>query len=67
MKKLRPTPNLRPETSAPVRTGEHCPESGWWLPATSAEHEAASRFVGQGSLMPTFAGTPSAWIPSQEH
>ncbi|MFE5837626.1 hypothetical protein [Arthrobacter sp. NPDC056493] len=57
-----------------VRTGEHCPQTGWWYPLqsasvgagpaepTSAATGPAPRFVGQGSVMPAVGGSPSLWL-----
>jgi hypothetical protein len=48
-----------------VRTGEHCPESGWWFPAQRELGEApsAARYISEGSVMPANGGTPSLWLP----
>ena len=67
-------PGPAPAGIPPVRTGEHCPESGWWYPLQSDSQEPvtparfatlASRFIGQGSVMPAVGGAPSLWLPSQ--
>lgn len=66
MKKRRPTSAQYAQTeSLAVRTGEHCPETGWWHPMHSGKPEAAasSRFVGEGSVMPALAGAPAFWVP----
>ena len=54
-------------TSLPVRTGEHCPETGWWQPVKPQEAGLAfpSRFVGEGSVMPAVAGAPAFWMPTR--
>ncbi|MFC7847024.1 hypothetical protein ACFUTU_00955 [Arthrobacter sp. NPDC057388] len=51
---------------AAVRTGEHCPRTGWWYPlqAEPAATVQAPRFVGQGSVMPAVDGSPSEWLPA---
>jgi hypothetical protein len=53
--------------SLAVRTGEHCPESGWWYPVQPEKAGTAlpSRFVGQGSVMPAVAGAPAFWVPTR--
>lgn len=50
-----------------VRTGEHCPESGWWFPAQRELGEAPSpaRYISEGSVMPANSGTPSLWLPGR--
>ncbi|MDQ0680443.1 hypothetical protein QFZ30_003825 [Arthrobacter pascens] len=51
-----------------VRTGEHCPESGWWYPVQARRAGlpmATSRFVGQGSVLPAVGGSPSLWLPTR--
>lgn len=40
-------------------TGEHCPATGWWSPATSTDNTEV--FVAEGSIMPMNTGTPSTW------
>jgi len=47
-----------------VRTGEHCPESGWWQPLPAMDQdESVPRFIGEGSVMPASGGTPVLWLP----
>ncbi|TLM81108.1 hypothetical protein FDW83_17660 [Pseudarthrobacter sp. NamE2] len=41
-----------------LRTGEHCPVSGWW--AVASEPKAA-RFISEGSVMPAHNGIAVAW------
>ena len=41
-----------------LRTGEHCPVSGWW--AVESEPKAA-RFIGEGSVMPAHHGVAVSW------
>lgn len=50
-----------------VRTGEHCPQSGWWFPAQRDVSEAptAARYISEGSVMPANSGAPALWLPSQ--
>lgn len=68
MKKRRPTSAgyAQPETF-PVRTGEHCPETGWWRPVPTEKTNTAtpSRFVGEGSVMPSVSGAPAFWVPNR--
>jgi hypothetical protein len=42
-----------------LRTGDHCPVSGWW--ASEVEPEAP-RFISEGSVMPTHHGLPVQWV-----
>lgn len=61
MKKRNPYKSLRPkEGQIPqvVKTGEHCPVSGWWIPTslTGSKH-----FVAEGSVMPADKGEPVSW------
>lgn len=55
------------EGSLTIRTGEHCPESGWWFPlqpgATRAPSQA--RFIGEGNVMPAAGGVPIVWVPAE--
>ncbi len=64
MKKSRAASASPRQVNPIVRTGEHCPESGWWQPL-SAGRGASSKFFGQGSLMPAVEGAPSFWIRTQ--
>lgn len=41
-----------------VRTGEHCPVNGWWVPAS---RKAEAHFVAEGSIMPPHQGKSMAW------
>ena len=66
MKKRPPVVDRDSINSTAVRTGEHCPDTGWWLPVAAEETHAASRFIGRGSVMPAVAGTPTLWVPSGE-
>jgi hypothetical protein len=54
-------------SSLAVRTGEHCPETGWWDPVQPEKAGTAlpPRFVGQGSVMPAVAGAPAFWVPTR--
>jgi hypothetical protein len=55
-----------------ARTGEHCPDSGWWYPAPSGlaklltADTSGARFIGEGSVMPAVGGRPIFWIRAQE-
>ena len=51
------------KTARTVRTGEHCPQSGWWAPLGSVNDGADERFIGEGSLMPAVAAGPTLWVP----
>lgn len=62
MKKRSPFLASPARTTHTVRTGEHCPESGWWIPLDLSS-DGAARFVGKGGLMPAFSGAPVIWIP----
>lgn len=50
-----------------VRTGEHCPESGWWFPAQHelGEARSAARYISEGSVMPAKGGVPALWLPGR--
>jgi hypothetical protein len=66
MKRHAPTPiGFAEAKSVPVRTGEHCPETGWWQPVQPERAGTAvpSRFVGEGSVMPAVGGRPAFWVP----
>ena len=68
MEKRRPTSTGFSEAkSLPVRTGEHCPETGWWDPVQPEKAGTAlpSRFVGQGSVMHAVTGAPAFWVPTR--
>lgn len=52
-----------PRPISAVRTGDHCPTSGWWAPDRDAQ---ARQFVSEGSLMPTSNGTATSWMPVRE-
>lgn len=41
-----------------LRTGDHCPVSGWW--ASEVEPQAP-RFISEGSVMPTHHGVAVSW------
>lgn len=53
-----------------VRTGEHCPESGWWYAAqrdtaeTPSVATSAARFISEGSVMPAVGGRAALWLPT---
>lgn len=65
MKKRKPTYNDYTQAeSLAVRTGEHCPETGWWHAVQPDASSPTSRFVGRGNVMPA-AGGPSLWVPSR--
>jgi hypothetical protein len=66
MKRRRPSHQVPTGTEAvAARTGEHCPESGWWFPRGHhlAEAHSASVFVSEGSIMPPLDGSPTLWLP----
>jgi hypothetical protein len=44
-----------------VRTGEHCPSTGWWMVDAQAAADGAPRFFVRGSMMPSFGGAPASW------
>lgn len=68
MKKRRLTIRYAWPESLTVRTGEHCPETGWWHPLSSekAGTPAPPRFVGEGSVMPAVGGTAIIWVPKRD-
>lgn len=41
-----------------LRTGDHCPSSGWWFPEPAPE---TARFISEGSVMPTHQGLAVKW------
>jgi hypothetical protein len=71
MKRRHPDAPSSTEKAA-VRTGEHCPDSGWWHPvqpevATALVADASgARFIGEGSVMPAAGGKPTLWRRGQE-
>ncbi|MDQ0862841.1 hypothetical protein QF036_000422 [Arthrobacter globiformis] len=72
MKRRCPAPAATQSEAAAVRTGEHCPQTGWWYPLQAEPAAPASaaagltqRYVGQGSVMPAIGGSPSLWLPSR--
>lgn len=65
MKRRRPSNLVAAETDALVaRTGEHCSQSGWWLPAHRLNDPSSARFLSEGSIMPAFGGSPTLWLPA---
>lgn len=72
LKRRRPYPARSPLKEAAVRTGEHCPESGWWYPAQpglangSLASASVAKFVGEGSVMPAMGGIPAIWLRCEE-
>lgn len=73
MKRRRPE-QLAPSSSekTAVRTGEHCPDSGWWYPVQPelanvlTADTSGARFIGEGSVMPAVGGKPILWLRGQE-
>lgn len=68
MKRRRPAyPATASAEALAVRTGEHCPESGWWFPAQRelVEAPSAARYISEGSVMPANSGVPALWLPSR--
>ena len=69
MKRRRANIALSPLEFIAVRTGEHCPESGWWYPAqrqtteTPSVATSAARFISEGSVMPAIGGGAALWLP----
>ena len=45
---------------AVLRTGDHCPSSGWWAPKTEP---GAAQFISEGSVVPAYQGAAVAWVP----
>ncbi|MGO4188495.1 hypothetical protein [Pseudarthrobacter sp. TAF60_1] len=41
-----------------VRTGDHCPATGWWARLGDG---GTRRFITEGSIMPSANGEPSNW------
>lgn len=58
LQRKRPSGAGRPGT---VRTGEHCPVSGWWAPL---DDEARPQFLSEGSIMPSVNGIAGIWTPA---
>lgn len=62
--------NVIPAQAGAVRTGEHCPATGWWYPASggldasAGTAAAAPHFIGEGSLMPAINGIQETWLPN---
>ena len=62
--------NFLPAPTNGVRTGEHCPRTGWWAPAggkASTTIAGEPRFIGEGSVMPSINGIPGTWLPRSVH
>jgi hypothetical protein len=57
--------NAAQAKSLVTRTGDHCPETGWWQPYQSETPGSTtpSRFLAQGSIMPALDGLPTLWVP----
>jgi hypothetical protein len=57
--------NFLPTPAGAVRTGEHCPHTGWWRPVAEGVVKAADepRFLAEGGLMPAAEGIPGSWLP----
>jgi hypothetical protein len=55
--------SAQPEGRA-ARTGEHCPETGWWSPAQAKPEggRQPARFISQGSVMPALGSTAVSWL-----
>lgn len=72
MKRRRTNIAPSPVGFTAVRTGEHCPESGWWYPAQRQVAEATSvatstaRFISEGTVMPAAGGGPTLWLPRRD-
>lgn len=51
--------------SLAARTGDLCPETGWWQPCQSESPGSTtpSRFLAQGSIMPALGGLLTLWVP----
>lgn len=41
-----------------VKTGEHCPMTGWWVPAG---REGNGHYIAEGSMMPSDSGQSITW------
>jgi hypothetical protein len=72
MKRRRANITASPLELTPVRTGEHCPESGWWYPTQRQVAEATgvptstARFISEGSVMPAVGGRAALWLPGRK-
>lgn len=51
--------SIHQAAAATTSTGEHCPETGWWIPQGTSE---PWRYVSEGSVMPALNGQPTAWL-----
>lgn len=51
--------SVRRAAVSPTSTGEHCPETGWWIPQGSTE---PGRHLSEGTVMPALNGQPTLWL-----
>lgn len=71
MKRRRANIAPSPLEFTAVRTGEHCPASGWWYPTQRQVAEAISvvtspaRFISEGTVMPAPGGRATLWLPGR--
>lgn len=52
------------------RTGDHCPQSGWWFTFhdnSSTNPGPSARFISEGSMMPAMGGFPCRWVLLPQH
>lgn len=60
MKRRSPLPRPLHRTAvATTSTGEHCPETGWWIPQGRTE---PWRYLSEGGMMPALNGQPAVWL-----
>jgi hypothetical protein len=53
----------RPSRTTTAGTGTHCPVSGRWNPAGDQQN---GQVFFEGSLMPSYDGTPVVWVLDPE-
>ena len=58
-----PTLRCRPTRAMTAGTGTHCPVSGRWSPDGELQD---SQVFFEGSLVPSFEGTPVVWVQEPE-
>jgi hypothetical protein len=64
MKRRKPAFALSQAPTSAVRTGDHCPRSGWWyVPKSRAGSQGKEQYVSEGNLMPAVEGAPVERLP----
>ncbi|BCW44686.1 hypothetical protein [Arthrobacter sp. StoSoilB5] len=67
--KRRNTTSIASNPDSTVRTGEHCPQSGWWFTINAglrSHPERKTQYITEGSLMPAVNGFPAKWFTARK-